>query len=168
MNDPSASADSYRVDIDGAVKVAGLAATFDWTWQVDDLPRFSAAAGWEVTEIRHAGASLATNLDVDTPDADVSFHGYQVASIDCYVSDLREADEVSSEELTSRYNELANRLPLGTSPTPRPPQPEPSIGWDLERVIIFVVIGGGTIYLSLVNPRYQAWIDAPEDDDEDE
>lgn len=53
-----------HVDIEGATRIARLAAEFDWTWSVDDLEPFCAQAGWEVVELDQTGASIRTGLRV--------------------------------------------------------------------------------------------------------
>ena len=53
-----------HVDIEGATRIARLAAEFDWTWAVDDLEPFCAQAGWEVVELDQTGASIRTGLRV--------------------------------------------------------------------------------------------------------
>ncbi|WP_433760408.1 DUF6301 family protein [Nocardia sp. CA-135398] len=42
----------------------------------------------------------------------------------------------------------------------------PKIGWDLPTVVIVLSLVGRAIYLDLVSPRYQAWKDEPEPEDE--
>ena len=60
-----------HVDIEGATRIARLAAEFDWTWAVDDLEPFCAQAGWELVELRQGGASIRTNLHVSRPKANM-------------------------------------------------------------------------------------------------
>ncbi|WP_216918136.1 hypothetical protein [Nocardia noduli] len=37
-----------HADIDGATRIAGIAAEFDWKWPLDDPAPFWEAAGWEL------------------------------------------------------------------------------------------------------------------------
>ncbi|MDA3637696.1 DUF6301 family protein [Rhodococcus sp. C-2] len=58
-----------HVDIEGATRIARLAAAFDWTWAVDDLEPFCAQAGWELVELDRTGASIRTGLRVGQPES---------------------------------------------------------------------------------------------------
>ena len=57
-----------HVDIEGATRIARLAAEFDWTWAVDDLEPFCAQAGWELVEFGQTGGSIRTDLRVGRPN----------------------------------------------------------------------------------------------------
>ena len=77
-----------HVDIEGATRIARLAAEFDWTWAVDDLEPFCAQAGWELVELRHAGGSIRTNFHVSRPTANMFGRQHRMDSISILVTDV--------------------------------------------------------------------------------
>ncbi|MFE3230179.1 hypothetical protein [Nocardia sp. NPDC059228] len=61
-------------DYDGAVRIATLAAGFDWTWYIEnDLQRFCDAAGWSITGSTEYGDDLRTDLRIQSRSAKVGF-----------------------------------------------------------------------------------------------
>lgn len=55
---------------------------------------------------------------------------------------------------------------LGTA-TSAEPGPEATIRWDLPKAVITLHRGFSAIHLALKSPKYQAWMDEPEPEDED-
>ncbi|AGT95606.1 hypothetical protein O5Y_28945 [Rhodococcus erythropolis CCM2595] len=135
-----------HVDIEGATRIARLAAEFDWTWAVDDLEPFCAQAGWELVELRQGGASIRTNLHVCRPKA---------------MTVVRPLLDEGFANLTAA---LTSVLPI---PTYSEPGPEATIRWDLPKVVVELSMRPRAIHLQLTSPKYQAWVDEPEPEDED-
>ncbi|WP_372440664.1 DUF6301 family protein [Nocardia acididurans] len=62
-----------RPDTDHVVAIARAIAGFGWTWTPDDLQPLCATLNWQVIEQDCYGATLATDLEVDRPEACVYF-----------------------------------------------------------------------------------------------
>ncbi|MDF2899187.1 MAG: hypothetical protein K0Q46_5973, partial [Rhodococcus erythropolis] len=77
-----------HVDIEGATRIARLAAEFDWTWAVDDLEPFCAQAGWELVELDQTGASIRTGLRVGRPESIMFGRQHRMDWISIFVSDV--------------------------------------------------------------------------------
>ena len=161
-----------HVDIEGATRIARLAAEFDWTWSVDDLEPFCARAGWEVVELDQTGASIRTGLRVGRPESIMFGRQHRMDWISIFVSDV--ADDatpmtVVSPLLVEGFTNLdvAFTALLGTA-TSAEPGPEATIRWDLPKAVITLNLGFSAIHLHLTSPGYQAWVDEPEPEYEDE
>ncbi|MEV6390699.1 DUF6301 family protein [Nocardia xishanensis] len=146
-----------RVDIDRVVDIVGLAAEFDWSGSPDDLGRFCEAARWTITESGPHGAEIATNLDIDCPEAHAFVCDGRLNYINFDVSDVL-SEEQSGDGALSRacFDSLADCLfrELG----------EPDRGargsrhyfrWDLPKVIIFAYCLSRYNFVRLVDPQYQ-------------
>ncbi|BCN65235.1 DUF6301 family protein [Prescottella equi] len=160
-----------HVDIEGATRIARLAAEFDWTWAVDDLEPFCAQAGWELVELREGGGSIRTNLHVSRPGAHMFGRQHRMDWISIYVTDL--ADDATPMTvvrplLDEGFTNLDVALTalLGTA-TSAEPGPEAVLRWDLPKAVITLNLGVSAIDLRLKSPGYQAWRDEPEPEYED-
>lgn len=164
-----------RVDVDGAVRIARLAAGFDWTWTRADVTRFCAVADWQ-PESDGTGGLIRTDLAVERPEAFVLFgadiyelaqRNEEVTDIAVYVSDVEPealSDDVKARAISKVVEQIVAQLgDPGYSDDPSDRWPR----WVLPRVVIDLAVDR-SITLRLTNPTYQAWIDAPEDDDEDD
>ena len=164
-----------HVDIEGATRIARLAAEFDWTWAVDDLEPFCAQAGWELVELRQGGASIRTNLHVSRPKAHMFGRQHRMNWISIYVTDLADAATAATpmtvvrplldEGFANLTAALTSVLPI---PTNSEPGPEATIRWDLPKVVVELGMSPRAIHLQLTSPKYQAWVDEPEPEYEDE
>ncbi|MBT2263679.1 DUF6301 family protein [Rhodococcus erythropolis] len=159
-----------HVDIEGATRIARLAAEFDWTWAVDDLEPFCTQAGWDLVELRHAGGSIRTNFHVSQPTANMFGRQHRMDSISILVTDV--ADDATpmtvvrpllDEGFTNLDVALTALLGTATSA-----EPEATIRWDLPKAVITLNRGVSAIHLHLKSPGYQAWADEPEPEYEDE
>ncbi|MDN5547688.1 MAG: DUF6301 family protein [Rhodococcus sp. (in: high G+C Gram-positive bacteria)] len=160
-----------HVDVEGAARIARLAAEFDWTWAVDDLEPFCAQAGWEVVESDQTGASIRTGLRVGRPESIMFGRQHRMNWISIFVTDV--ADDATpmtvvrpllDEGFTNL--DVAFTALLGTA-TSAEPGPEATIRWDLPKAVITLHRGFSAIHLALKSPKYQAWMDEPEPEDED-
>ncbi|WP_158171165.1 DUF6301 family protein [Rhodococcus sp. JT-3] len=161
-----------HVDIEGATRIARLTAEFDWTWAVDDLEPFCAQAGWELVELRHAGASMRTNFHVSRPTANMFGRQHRMDWISIFVTDLAD-DATPMTEVRPLLDEGFTNLDvaltalLGTA-TSAEPGPEATIRWDLPKTVITLHRGVSATHLRLTSPGYQSWVDEPEPEYEDE
>ncbi|MER2081815.1 DUF6301 family protein [Rhodococcus sp. (in: high G+C Gram-positive bacteria)] len=161
-----------HVDIEGATRIARLAAEFDWTWAVDDLKPFCAQAGWELVELRQGGGSIRTNLHVSRPKANMFRRNRSMHYISIFVSDLADLGIPKAKVrplLVEGFTNLdvAFTALLGTA-TSAEPGPEATIRWDLPKAVITLNLGFSASHLALKSPKYQAWMDEPEPEYEDE
>src|SRR5262245_43174320 len=134
-----AEAAHVHVDIEGATRIARLAAEFDWTWTVDDLEPFCLQAGWELVELRQAGGSIRTNLHVSRREADMYRRNRSMDNMPILVSDLAvlgtpkaEVRPLLVEGFTNRDVALTARLGTATSAEPGP---EAALRWDLPKAV---------------------------------
>ena len=160
-----------HVDIEGATRIARLAAEFDWTWAIDDLEPFCAQAGWEVVELDQTGASIRTGLRVGQPESIMFGRNRSMRYISIFVSDV--ADDATPMTvvrplLVEGFTNLdvAFTALLGTA-TSAKPEPKAALRWDLPKAVITLNRGVSAIHLRLKSPEYQAWIDEPEPEYED-
>ncbi|MDH6279095.1 DUF6301 family protein [Prescottella agglutinans] len=161
-----------HVDIEGATRIACLAAEFDWTWAVDDLEPFCSHAGWGLVESDQNGASMRTNLHVSRPKANMFSRNSSMRYISTFVSDLADIGTPKAEVrplLVEGFTNLdvAFTALLGTAASAEP-GPEATIRWDLPKAVITLNLGFSAIHLHLKSPTYQAWMDEPEPEYEDE
>ena len=161
-----------HVDIEGATRIARLAAEFDWTWTIDDLEPFCTQAGWELVELMQGGASIRTNFHVSLPKANMYRFNRSMQYISILVTDV--ADDATPMTvvrplLDEGFTNLDVALTalLGTAPIAEP-GPEAFIRWDLPKVVVELSMSFSAIHLDLTSPGYQAWMDEPEPEYEDE
>ncbi|EQM33689.1 MULTISPECIES: DUF6301 family protein [Rhodococcus] len=161
-----------HVDIEGATRIARLAAEFDWTWAVDDLEPFCAQAGWELVELRQGGGSIRTNLHVCRPKANMFGRQHRMDWISIFVTDVADDATPMTVVRPLRNAGFANLTAALTSVLPIPtysePGPEATIRWDLPKVVVILSMSPSAIHLRLTSPGYQAWVDEPEPEYEDE
>ncbi|WP_433604866.1 DUF6301 family protein [Prescottella agglutinans] len=161
-----------HVDIEGATRIARLAAEFDWTWAVDDLKLFCSQAGWEVVELDQAGASIRTDLRVARPESIMFGRQHRMDWISIYVTDVAVLGTPKAEVrplLVEGFTNLDVALTalLGTA-TSAKPGPTAALRWDLPKVVVGLSMSPSAIHLRLTSPKYQAWVDEPEPEYEDE
>ncbi|MFI5775976.1 DUF6301 family protein [Nocardia sp. NPDC051570] len=163
-----------HADLEGAAQIARTAAGFDWTWTRDDVERFARVVGWSVTEVRRLGATLTTGLSVDRPVVNVHFGGNYFSAADetiedlsVYVADVVPSgdDAVSSDVLTA-LADLATRVEaeLG-EPEVHAVEVGAVFSWDFDDVVITLNATHSSVYLDLINPQYQDWLENAPDDE---
>ncbi|MFF2397424.1 DUF6301 family protein [Nocardia sp. NPDC058114] len=150
-------------DIEGAVRVAKAAKAFSWTWADEDVERFRSVVGWEFLGRNRESYSLATDLDVNIPHADVSCDGFllrkyggdreSILQISVYVTDIAK-DQV--EHLRQLFDQFSAQL------TRELGEPDEKIAgekieWSTPSGIIALMGGAMSIHLEVVNPRYRKW-----------
>jgi hypothetical protein len=167
---------TMRIDVDRAVQAVRVAFEFDWTWTADDLPGFSDRAGWHLTQpqSQRQTPELTTNLDVDRPDAMVFLDDpeepgaplplkriwFCATDIVDDESGARQVLEEVAESVALRVSEV-----VGRQPTRRSIDPTLSMRWDIPKVFVKVMVGGGSVYISLISPEWQLWQDEIEKPD---
>ncbi|MFD4439621.1 DUF6301 family protein [Nocardia sp. NPDC058519] len=161
-----------HVDIEGATRMARLATEFDWSWAVDDLEPFCAAAGWEIVELGKNGASLRTNLRVDRPEARMSGRLRTMDYISAFATDLADDSTPMTQVrplLDGGFADLIAALsPLLGTPSRFEPGPQATVRWDLPKVVVELSMTPSAIHQSLKSRAYQAWMDEPEPEYGDE
>ncbi|MGW3541124.1 DUF6301 family protein [Nocardia niigatensis] len=152
-------------DYDGAVRIAVLAAGFDWTWYIDkDLQRFCDAAGWAITGSTKYRDDLRTDLSIQSRSATVGFVKRMFDDIWLPVTDQVDESlpwDQRQKALVDTFAAFGDRLieALGP-PTRREPGDDGTLLWDRYRVWIRLEVGPGDIRLHLVSWEYQATADA--------
>lgn len=187
VSDAGATVSAMRVDLDGAVRVARLAASFRWTWTFADLESFCAVAGWRVAESWALETTLTTDLDVDSPRADAStFLGLRrwrrgrsvMNSLTVWVSDISsepDADAQVNAGLTALTERLTTEIGAPDSPDD---YSATAARWDLPDVRIRLVrrapyrfpeVQTGAVAMHLSKPVKLALIDTVlSDSDQDQ
>ncbi|MGY4103608.1 DUF6301 family protein [Nocardia sp. R16R-3T] len=144
-------------DIDRAQQAVRIAARLDWTWSLDDIERFSAATGWNVTRRSQFGAGLATSFVVRRSEAGFSIRGEVINAISFTVVDTAVRDGSAAPEVVlDSFAELGGRMvtELG-EPSRRRPGVEPWIRWDLANLVVFLDATDALVVVRLVSPDYQ-------------
>lgn len=167
-----------HADETGAVEIARLAADSSWTWSAEEVGVFCTAAGWQGVAENRKYARLKTRLPVNRPFATVFYNdGFlpqlveaneDVRSVLVSVTDVVEESDAfePSDTIIATFVHLASRLEeeLGTAER-RSPGLLPEIGWNLEGAILFLSAVENRIVIRIVNPRYQEWVEIPDDAD---
>ncbi|MFI9504421.1 DUF6301 family protein [Nocardia sp. NPDC052566] len=151
-----------HVDIAGVAKAATVAAGFDWRWSADDLPRFCAAAGWQVADERPRMVRLTTNLDVERPAAAAigSYHtgdDGQRLLVEYVTLTVADIATESAEVLAGSRTEISARLTTELGPGHRIRSGARSaLTWERPAVTIRVVADEQSIALEFANPHCPA------------
>jgi hypothetical protein len=148
-----------QADLDGAVRVAQLAAEFDWSWKPDDVQRFCQAAGWTVTDIFEGGATLTTDLDLARPAAYPRFRD-DLKSILVFVAAVPDGEYDGTTRPASELDtDLVKRLTglFGKPTRRRRTKRGVESDWELPTLAITITPGDTSIGLHLNSPAYQRW-----------
>ncbi|UGT41846.1 DUF6301 family protein [Nocardia yamanashiensis] len=153
------------VDVELVARIAAIAAEFDWTWSEEDTGRFSAAAGWHVTERRPgSGATMRTTLPIEFPFAFAHVTG-DLKNITLGVSDKVDATDLAGQTaLFERFRHLGRGVKdqLGDARIEVLTQ---GFGlrfrWSTPKVVVdLMAYPQAGISLRLTNPEYDAWMQA--------
>ncbi|GAB2555190.1 DUF6301 family protein [Nocardia sp. NPDC004722] len=170
-----------QADFDGAVRIAQLAAGFDWSWTVANVEQFCQEAGWRSEPLSYGGTELHTGLSVSQPWGraehaseflrECCSDGGEVKELRVLVTDV--ADDATSEGhiwLVDSFAELAERLTLEVGPPLGPVNIYgPTVVWNLANAVLLLSthIDHGTIQLKIADPVYRQWeIECADDDDD--
>ncbi|MBH0781559.1 DUF6301 family protein [Nocardia bovistercoris] len=151
-----------HTDIEGATRIAWIAAEFDWKWPLDDPTPFCDAAGWEL--VRKEGVMwLRTDFAVNRPECYVYLenrHIIRFAAPVTDIADFRAPTEERMPPILQAFDDLADAFvdTLGL-PARYEPGIEAMIRWDYPRIVVGLDAGFVAVTLSLVRPEYQADID---------
>ncbi|MGY4103612.1 DUF6301 family protein [Nocardia sp. R16R-3T] len=152
-----------NVDIEGAIRIARLAAEFDWTWRIDDIPRFCESVGWQIVESWDNGAELRTDLQLQRPVAYVHPQKRIIDDISCLVTDIAD-DELPWVEIrrlvVNAFADLAEGITenLGI-PTYGLPGSHATMAWNRENVILKLSASPQVVNLNFVGPEHQKFLD---------
>ncbi|WP_459961604.1 DUF6301 family protein [Nocardia sp. IFM 10818] len=149
------------------------ATEFDWTWTLDDVPRFADLVGWQFTQHNNQRVTLTTNLDVNRTDASVSIAPWtkpgqspQLNRISFYVTDVVLDDPTVAPELTETFDEMSRHIWAGLgTPTMRRTGPAPDRRWDLPKVVVQLSASDAAVHIIIVNPADDMWLESPDDEE---
>ncbi|MFD3511019.1 DUF6301 family protein [Nocardia sp. NPDC058666] len=163
-------------DIEGAVRVAKIARSFEWTWAQRDLERFCAENSWVYPDQGADGASfLVTNLRVNIKKANVfcnrqyirgpSGRDESLERITVYVTDIsRVKNKTVAASLSECMNSMVAELTIEFGePTIVDLEPK-RIRWIDHDCVISLLQRGTYILLEILNPRY--WMEVQDLDAE--
>lgn len=141
-----------HADIEGAVRIARLAADFDWTWTVENLELFCRVAGWQqpAPDEFGYGAEIQTDLSVSRPAAYAAYDSScyrltglpdgEVPYIVVAVSDAMPGDSAEVHEaLINSFSEMTARLVREFGQPFRLHGGRTRIGWDLPGLVTLVL-----------------------------
>ncbi|MCU1647553.1 MAG: hypothetical protein JWN03_7828 [Nocardia sp.] len=172
-----------QVDLDGAIRIARLAADFHWTWSEGDLERFCNRAGWKVIDSWRLGTSFQTDLKVSIPKAHAQVDdgvvrvmadaGETVKWIGVWVADTADDDEDDAGTIASRaqlvraFEQLRGRIcsELGApvddetdnDPAGETDDSAPEVSWTSGNAVITLLLSDEVVVLQLTNPLYREW-----------
>ncbi|MGX1810797.1 DUF6301 family protein [Nocardia sp. NPDC055321] len=147
-----------RVDVQGAIEIAGAALSFEWAWTRADVERFARTVGWAPPDSRGAAdaPSTRTSLSIWAPDAVFWHHAGDLCQIHIAVSDAPAGDPADSERLrTSAAGAAVTALTslLGDPVDGHIGTAEGSV-WERGEVSIGIS-AADRVELVLVNPAWQ-------------
>lgn len=169
-----------HADIESAVRIARLAAGFDWAWTLDNLEQFCSLAGWQQPVPDEYGAEIRTDLNVSSPLAlavnDARFcrdwlPGGQMVYVTVYLTDDPIVDSPEIQKvLVDWFAELAGRLCSALGAPVRLFGSQPKIFWDLPKVALVLSVDFDRLEISLrvANTTYQHQANLMFEDDDDE
>ncbi|MEV6770052.1 DUF6301 family protein [Nocardia sp. NPDC051030] len=155
--------DDLRVDLAGAIELAGVATGFDWTWDIADIQKFADAAGWSGlepgTDMGQGGWFASTGLDVWQGSAmfwcgDERLAYVRVAlSSPAYEHDPETPDTVRAAFDTA----VAEFHRVWGDPVQATAGPEQGPCWAFPNLFAGVVVGPQTVDLMLISPAEQQY-----------
>lgn len=155
-----------RADIEGATQAVGVAAEFDWSWTVDDLPIFAAEVGWDLSNLDQRSPILTTNLEINRTDAmahieDTRLGPRPLNGVEFYFSDVVLDDPSVKPLLAEAFDALAQRVfeIVGQRPTGWWLKPSRGLRWDLPNMVLQLSVRDHSGDIELINPAYQVWRD---------
>ncbi|MFI9504636.1 DUF6301 family protein [Nocardia sp. NPDC052566] len=158
-----------HADIEGAIRIARLAAQFNWTGTIDDVEPFCATAGWEILHEEGKIPVIQTNLTVNRPLATIHQRKQRMNYLSIYVTDAPAPDFIPLEiesELRGHFTDLGRAL-TETLGGPTHDNADNVLRWDLGEIVIRSKKGIGAVYIDLVGRQYQAELDEPDPEDEE-
>ncbi|MFI9504635.1 DUF6301 family protein [Nocardia sp. NPDC052566] len=162
-----------HADTEGAIRIARLAAQFNWTGTIDDVEPFCATAGWEILHEEGKIPVIQTNLTVNRPLATIHQRKQRMDYLSIYVTDVAPLDLIPLEvepEMRAHFTDLSRALTeiLG-APTRHDIDidVDETLRWDLPKIVIQLVRSLRAVYIDLVGREHQAELDEPEPEDED-
>ncbi|MGV9823355.1 DUF6301 family protein [Nocardia xishanensis] len=156
-----------QVDIDKVVEKISVASRFDWTWTDADLSGLCAAQGWQIAERDDMGGVFTTDFKLMRPRASWYSKGGQINQLIVFIIDRPETSSV--EDLRELYDGFAETScaigELLGPPTLQKAGADGEMRWDLPNVVIRLSLLKNSTYLEFMNPEYQVWLDASDDEE---
>ncbi|WP_216911292.1 DUF6301 family protein [Nocardia noduli] len=156
-----------RADVDGAARIARIAAEFAWTWTEADVPRFAMVADMGfIHEDAIGGVILRPDLAFDSlcfvsDDARLLDRcggaGESIVDFEVVVASSASGEDDSPPLPATLHREFSTRLTteLGARSTPVPGERAEADYWRREKVVISLLYRETAVYLEITNPRYQ-------------
>ncbi|WP_216917683.1 DUF6301 family protein [Nocardia noduli] len=147
------------VDVDGGLAAIRAAGDFEWSWSTGDVVMFSGLMGWHIESESEYGAIIRTNFALGLRIAQSGADEGVVNHINFNISAKPDPDDFPGlAEVAGVFDSLVNMLTLRLG-DPVDGEPVSSIGtrirWDLPRVVIFLSLVRGVIWVQLANPDWQ-------------
>ena len=169
-----------HADIDGAIRIARLAAGFDWTWTNDNLEQFCRIANWQKSVRDDFGAKIQTDLNISSPGAlavsDDRFCRYwlpegQFVYITAGLTDSPVDDSPETQlALIDGFSEIHSQIHSEFGKSWRLPGNRPRVFWDLPNVALVLTADFDYLEISLeiANTTYQHQQNLVYEDDGDD
>lgn len=157
-------------DIEGAVRIARLAAGFDWAWTVGSLEQFCRVAGWQqpVPDEFGYGSEIRTDLSVSSPAAYASYESRfyrrtglpdgEVAYITAALTDVIAGDApAENRALIDSFAEITGQLVPEFGKPSRRYGERPRVFWELPGLVTLELeldFNRQSITLRIVNSWY--------------
>lgn len=163
-----------RADLDRALHAVGIAAQFDWTWELNDLDSLSTRLGWSLNKLSRTQYELTTDLNINRQDAQLHISQGETVNdspilslISFFVSDVVLEDPSVEPRLFDSFVTLGRRITelLGL-PGSKSNEPVPELRWDLPRVVLMLVTNGEDVHIDIVNPEYETWLGWSEEEED--
>ncbi|MGW0249588.1 DUF6301 family protein [Nocardia goodfellowii] len=158
-----------RVDLTRALEVVRTAIEFDWTWTVDDLPKFVARVDWQLEDLDQQTPTVTTNLDVNRTKA-VTFTDLsprhdgprELQGLWFHFTDFIPADSSEQPLLSKAFEDLAQQIfdAFGSRPAEWWIEPTRGLRWDFPGIVVKVVVSDRFGDVELVSPAHQEAQDA--------
>lgn len=158
------------VDLDGAARIARIAADFRWTWKLADVPRLCQLAGWRIisqdgklwvleTDLRVSRKEAYVRLDVGDVSA-IASKGQDIESMFAWVAETMPGNSTAEQDVQYCYSLVLDKISedLGR-PTPRRNEDDPGALWNFSSVAICLSVIPDTVIIKFMNPDYQEWLD---------
>ncbi|MGX1778032.1 DUF6301 family protein [Nocardia brasiliensis] len=127
--------DNVQVDVDVALEFFRVAGEFDWTWEVEDVQRFSVRMGWEPAGFGTASTVvMLTKARLRKPFARFQIMGGKIDQVAVHLSDV--AATPSRQYLTGAFAHAAASLDvLLGRPLLRVTEPDSKVFWHAPQFI---------------------------------
>lgn len=169
-----------NADLDGALRIANLAADYDWLWTAENAESFCRLAQFQIDQRHPELAALQTSLCVNPHTgfmmssrkllASAGRPSQSVVQLSVQITDSGDESSPSlHKSLVDLFADLSGSfIAEFGSPTRWSPGEYAEIGWDFDEFTMLLTTSDSSIGLGLVNPAYLRWWGEVDDESEDE